>query len=169
MALIAHCVFPEPVRPVISQPRTKSSIDQESPPSRRMVFPELSAASKLQAPKRAQSPMTTNDRGGASRKYPAKAPATHNRKRTESTIFINGFWFECCVQEIEQPSLWVGNILRVGFEIDRGDARLICRKRLVQKSVHGGEPEGEILAKNEVRVSFAADGHAGWGFDWHRK
>ena len=36
---MAHCVLPEPVRPVISQPRTKSSIDQERPASWRTGLP----------------------------------------------------------------------------------------------------------------------------------
>jgi putative ABC transport system permease protein len=44
MAFIAHWVLPEPVRPVMSHPRTKSSIDQDRPASRRTGPP--SGASK---------------------------------------------------------------------------------------------------------------------------
>ena len=48
---MAHCVLPDPVRPVMSQPRTKSSIVHDSPPSRRTILPELSAASTLHSGK----------------------------------------------------------------------------------------------------------------------
>ena len=73
--LIAHCVLPEPVRPVMSQPRTKSSIDQQRPASRITGLLPALAAKSVHNANAAQRALAAHENGEASRRGPASAPA----------------------------------------------------------------------------------------------
>ncbi len=156
--LIADWVLPEPVRPVISHPRTKSSIVQESPPSPRIIFPEWSAEKNAQAPKSAQKPTTQYESGGVRRKHTRPA----NQRRTTGQEGIKTFSSRDWGSRTESRN-W--NSRRFGrecfgcsFEVDGRDAGTVF-KSFMGKPVHVGRPEGEVLAEEELR-SFgpSADG-----------
>jgi hypothetical protein len=74
IVLIAHRVLPEPTRPVMSQPRTKSSSDQDRPARHTTGLPAVSAAKSVPVANRAQTPITPHDRGGSKRKYATIEP-----------------------------------------------------------------------------------------------
>jgi hypothetical protein len=143
--------LPEPVRPVMSQPRTRSSADHDTPPRRRIILPELSVATKVHAAKARQRPMTTNESGGASRKYPTSAPAMHKDKGRYQEFSSVDLGLSLEMRKSNKPAFRIGNAMRVGFEIDgrQGGTVLVG---LVRETVRVGGPEHEVLANDELRV-----------------
>ena len=81
--------------------------------------------------------------------------------------FIGRFRVESVDEEVEQPSLRVGDALGVGLEVDGRNGGAV-RVGNVKTTVHVRGSEHEVLADDEVRVRSGADGFAGWSFDGHR-
>ena len=89
---MAHCVLPDPVRPVMSQPRTKSSIVHDSPPSRRTILPELSAASTLHRANARQRPMTTKRERRREQKIAGQRTGHAQKVKEDIKTFHRWIW-----------------------------------------------------------------------------
>jgi len=72
-----------------------------------------------------------------------------------------GLRFDLAHEELEKPSIGVGDGQRVAFEIHNGRGIGVLRS-LVRKAIHVGGPEGEVLAHDEIRMRFD-DGSRGTG------